>query len=241
MSASGQGSAQSKDETSATFAFQEYLAVMEDTAKITDRRQTVNTLFVTINALFLTGVGYLLYVFFQANHGSQPIILYTFGFLAIAVITTVINDAWLNLSESSRRLIDLRIRYLEALENHLRESGYFPSIMTRLLGADADRDDPKKEYEAPPLTFPGAEDKHPDAAGDPRRWLHSRGTYSLEEALYHNPYRKKVPFGFTRAEQRIGHTFTRSYWVALAISILFALPQALAFMGVHATIGPLHF
>src|SRR5512135_3365539 len=61
------------DEKRATFAFQEYQMVADDTSKITDRRQTVNTLFVTINALFLTGVGYLLYLYFQAREGDLRI------------------------------------------------------------------------------------------------------------------------------------------------------------------------
>lgn len=39
--------------------FREYLAVADDTAKLSDRRQTVSDLFVGINRLFLAATGYV--------------------------------------------------------------------------------------------------------------------------------------------------------------------------------------
>ena len=61
--------------------------VSEDTAKISDRRQTVNNLFVTINALFITGVGYLSYQFFQMKFRRTSAHFFVGGFLSIALIT----------------------------------------------------------------------------------------------------------------------------------------------------------
>ncbi len=213
--------------------------VAEDTAKITDRRQTVNTLFVTINALFLTGVGYLFYQFFQNNSGDVLSLLFVPGFLAIAIITSLLNRAWLRLSEQSRKLVNLRIRYLETLESFLRETGDFPVVDTRLRGADKTK---QVEYEMPPDTFPGAEVTHPDAAGVQQRWMRTRGTYSLEEVLYNNPHSKKEPFGFSQAEQLVGRTFNWAYWLGFVFSILAVIIQLVFyFANIHAKIGPYSF
>lgn len=171
-------------------AFDEYKFLSEGTDDITDRRQTVNTLFVSINALFLTGVGYLLFQFFQSSHDAVPFLI---AFLAIAIITSLINSAWLSLSESNRKLVDLRIRYLKQLEKHLRQGGAFPEVVI-----------PLKDYET---RAPG------------KNVEETRGTYTLEDVLY-NPGAKKQPFGFSRAEQRIGRTFTWAYWLALVFAIL---------------------
>lgn len=171
-------------------AFDEYKFLSEGTDDITDRRQTVNTLFVSINALFLTGVGYLLFQFFQSSHDAVPFLI---AFLAIAIITSLINSAWLSLSESNRKLVDLRIRYLKQLEKHLRQGGAFPEVVI-----------PLKDYET---RAPGNNVEE------------TRGTYTLEDVLY-NPGAKKQPFGFSRAEQQIGRTFTWAYWLALVFAIL---------------------
>jgi hypothetical protein len=171
-------------------AFEEYRFLADSTDRITDRRQTVNTLFVSINALFLTGVGYLLFQFLQ-NIREAPFFL--LGFVAIAAIMGTINRAWLRLSESNRRLVDLRIRYLKQLEKHLRHGGAFPEVETPL--------------------------KKDEIRADGAHVETTRGTYTLEDMLY-NPDAKKEPFGFSRAEQRIGKTFTVAYWVALFIAII---------------------
>jgi hypothetical protein len=225
--------------TTAERAFQEYQFVAEDTAKISDRRQTVNTLFVSINALFISGVGYLLYLFFSAPYNSPSLYLYLIGFGAIVWITTSLNNAWLSLSEFYRRLIDLRIRYLESLEGALRQAGDFSLLDVLLRGTGAATD---KEYEAPPAAF--ATNLRTDV--DPmskalRRWMRTRGTYTLEQVLYQNPDKKKQPFGFSRAEQRVGNTFTWSYWLALAAAIVYVIPAFLGLLGIHAMIGPLSF
>lgn len=171
-------------------AFEEYRFLADSTDRITDRRQTVNTLFVSINALFLTGVGYLLLQFLQ---NMREAVFFLAGFLAIAIITGIINRAWLRLSESNRRLVDLRIRYLKQLEKHLRHGGAFPVVEIPLK---------KDEIRAESVNVET-----------------TRGTYTLEDVLY-NPGAKKEPFGFSRAEQRIGKTFTVAYWVALIIAVV---------------------
>jgi hypothetical protein len=168
------------------------------TDKITDRRQTVNTLFVSINALFLTGLGYLLLQFIQNLGRGGP--LFIIVFLAIAIVTARINRAWLKLSEQNRRLVDLRIRYLKQLEKQLRHGGVFPDIETPLK-ADESRVEGKNV-------------------------VATRGTYTLEDVLY-NPDAKTTVFGFSAAEQRIGRTFTAAYWFAFAFSLVAYLGIAL--------------
>jgi hypothetical protein len=218
------------DDKRAEFVFDEYRSVAEDTAKITDRRQTVNTLFVTINALFLTGVGYLFLQFFQTNSGELLSIIFLPGFLAIAIITHLLNNTWLKLSEQSRNLIDLRIRYLKALEDWLRGSGYFPAVDTEL-----------KHDEAPPPALGDSEVAHTDGAGKTKRWMRTRGTYSIEDVFY-GPKAKKEPFGFSRAEQRIGAIFTWSYWLAFAVSVIaVAVQLGVNLAGVHFHLGPYGF
>ncbi len=222
-----------------SLAFDEYKMVAEDTARITDRRQTVNTLFVSINAIFLTGGGYLLYLSFQLASGDTHVFIFSLGFLGIAAITSIFNRSWLRLSEQSRKLIDLRIRYLERLEAFLRDTGYFSTFDTPLKGMDPKKD---KEYEGVPPTFPGAEKTHPDAAEIVRRWMNTRGVYSLEEVLYNNPNPKFKVFGFSRAEQRVGRTFTAAYWAAFGFTVLAILMQYITYsFGFHFNAGPFHF
>jgi hypothetical protein len=198
--APGQGTTDWTNPEALKIAFDEYKFLSESTDDITDRRQTVNTLFVSINALFLTGVGYLLFQFFQSTRDALPFLV---AFFIIAVITSLINSAWLSLSESNRKLVDLRIRYLKQLEKHLRQSDLFPIVEI-----------PLKDYET---RGPGANVEK------------TRGTYTLEDVLY-NPGAKKQPFGFSRAEQRIGKTFTWAYRAAFLLAV-FAYVYAVVLPG----------
>lgn len=184
-------------------SFQEYQALAAGTDKVTDRRQTVNTLFVSINALFLTGVGYLLLQYLQSDHPSPWFIL---GFLAIAGITSRINKVWLKLSEQNRRMVDLRIRYLKQIEAQLRDAGFLPMVTVPL--------------------------RPEEIMADGKDSMTTRGTYSLEDVLY-SPSAKRQAFSFTRAEQQIGHAFTWSYWVAFIVAILVGSLQVLASLGYH--------
>ncbi|HEX9037829.1 MAG TPA: hypothetical protein VF808_12660 [Ktedonobacterales bacterium] len=252
----------------ATLAFQEYQFVAEDTAKLSDRRQTVNTLFVSINALFLTGVGYLIYSFVQQRSGGTTLFYYALGFLAIAIITSIINRSWLRQSEQSKNLINLRIRYLERLEGYLRNCGYFPTFEIPLRGMDPSA---ATDYEAPPLAFGATISTHLDAAEvsefaklaaarattgapataalspddqtpQPKRWMNTRGVYTLEEVLYNNPNKKFKVFGFTQSEQIVGRTFSWSYRAAFLLALIFiALKWIGYYVNLHFAVGPFHF
>lgn len=193
-------------EAALDITFQEYQHLMDGTDRATDRRQTVNTLFVSINALFLTGVGYLLLQFLQGVDKLSPwsAALFCLGFLLITLITRGINSAWLKLSEQNRRLIDLRIRYLKQLEAQMRAgAAFFPPVRVTLKSDEV-------HVDAVTTT---------DVDGKAQNVLSTRGVYSLEDALYGNPNPKKQPFGFTKAEQQIGRTLSLAYWSALGVSI----------------------
>ncbi len=179
-------------------SFDEYQALAAGTDRVTDRRQTVNTLFVSINALFLTGVGYLLLQYLGSEQSSNWFIL---GFLAIAWITSRINNAWLKLSEQNRRMVSLRVRYLQQIEKQLRDAGFLPTV-----------------------TVPLYDD---EVMADGEKSMTTRGTYTLEDVLY-SPSAKQPAFSFTRAEQQIGHAFTWSYWVAVAVAVIVGVVRILA-------------
>lgn len=187
-------------------AFQEYQHLMEGTDRATDRRQTVNTLFVSINALFLTGVGYLLFQFIHevGKLDTRSACLYIAGFLVIVVIMHRINGAWHRLSDQNRRLVDLRIRYMKRIEESMRAATTFFLTVEVTLKDDEDHADAK-----PASAEAGA-----------KRTLTTRGAYSLEDVLYSNPNPTAKTFGFTAAEQQIESAFTLSYWLALIVSIL---------------------
>lgn len=196
-------------------AFREYQLLMEGTDKITDRRQTVNTLFVSINALFLTGVGYLLLQFFHDHSDSGWFIG---GFIIIALIMSYINKTWLKLSESNRRLVDLRIRYMKQLEAQLRESGAFPPLEIPVKGDEVDAD-LNKTVETRERVTKTRENGQTVPKRQQYTVLVDRGTYSVEDVLY-SPNAAKVAFGFSRAEQRIGGLFAAAFWIAVALSII---------------------
>lgn len=187
---------------------------MEGTDKITDRRQTVNTLFVSINALFLTGVGYLLLQFFHDKSDSGWFIG---GFIIIAFIMTFINNTWLKLSESNRRLVDLRIRYMQRLEAHMRIGGIFPPVETPLKGDEAEADLNLTVVDREQTTNV-RENGQIESRRVSYKALVDRGTYTIEDVLY-SPTAQKVAFGFSRAEQRIGRMFAWSYWLAVALAL----------------------
>lgn len=175
-------------------AFSEYQLLMDGTDKITDRRQTANTLFVSINALFLTGVGYLL---FQSFHNIATSGWFILGFFIIAVLMQAINNTWRKLSNSYSRLVNLRIRYLKQLELQLHVGGVFPYVETPLENDELVTDPTKSVVER-----------------GKSRAIVDRGTYQIENVLYNNPETQKEEFGFSHAEQRIGRIFTAAYWLA---------------------------
>lgn len=216
----------------ASFAFNEYQMLVEDMAKLSDRRQMINTLFVTINTIFLTGVGYLLYKLGQAYGDNTQVLFFAIGFLVIAALTTVFNNAWRRIGGQYSNLVNLRVRYLKQLEVFMRASGFFPVFETSLSKT-------KKLVEIPP---PGIYDdlsEHDDQSATKgidawntahpsdkpilnpvQPWLKTRGIYTLEDVLYSNPEKRFRASSFTKSEQQILVTFTSAYWAAFGVSLI---------------------
>lgn len=175
------------------YAFREYEMLVENTAMFSDNRQALSSLYISVvNLGFLTAAGYLV---LQYVEGSVHLATLTLGLLAIAIVITGINIVWLRLSKQSRRLLNLRLRYLVELEKHLAQSGSFPAVTIRLTSYETSADKASSE-----TTFTG------------------RGIYTTEgETLYH-PKAKNKPFGFADAEVGVGIVFIAAYWVAFVIA-----------------------
>jgi hypothetical protein len=109
--------------------FHEYEKIMEESGKLSDRRQTVSDLFLGINSLFLTAAG------FSAVASNLTTWWSTGICCAIAIVAIPINITWIQLIHRYRALIDLRSRYLEGLEKSLQSDDSFGTISI----ASADR------------------------------------------------------------------------------------------------------
>lgn len=174
-----------------TVAFKEYELLVENTAKVSDNRQALSSLYISVvNFGFLTGAGYLVLQFFQRDVTLETLVG---GLFAIAVLITAINQTWLRLSEQNRKLLNLRLRYLVELEKHLAQSSIFPPVEIKLRPEEIGSDGKD--------TFSG------------------RGTYTIEKILY-PPDAKSAAFGFSQAEERIGNIFLMTHWLAFSIAAI---------------------
>jgi hypothetical protein len=108
-----------RDSVTSMPQFQYYLALMEDTTKLSDRRQTTNDLFVGLNVVFFTGMGALFY----ASHLKTWWV--TGLFAAITAIAFFLNFTWIRLINRYSRLVGLRIAYMHQLESALQSQGIF--------------------------------------------------------------------------------------------------------------------
>jgi hypothetical protein len=100
----------------------EYYAVMDNTTKLSQRRQTTNDILTGINVFFLTGMGAV----FVSSHLTSWWLTAIFG--VITVFAWLFDITWIRLLNRYRTLIGLRIRYLEALEERLRLAGAFVEV-----------------------------------------------------------------------------------------------------------------
>ena len=100
---------------SSSARMEEYQIVLDNTAKLSDRRQTTNDLFVGLNSFFLTALGFL-FVQGKISNFWMPGI-----FVTVSIITTFINIIWLRLNLRYRDLVGLRVAYLEAIEEALQK------------------------------------------------------------------------------------------------------------------------
>lgn len=104
------------------FIFDDYKTVIENTAKLSDRRQTINDIFVGLNSLFLTALGFL-FVSLQLT-SWWPTVVFAF----VTAATTVINTTWLRINNRYRELIRVRLAYAQAREIQLQEQFQAPTV-----------------------------------------------------------------------------------------------------------------
>src|SRR5262249_31130818 len=100
----------------------EYYAVMENTTKLSQRRQTTNDILTGINVLFQTAMG----VVFVSSHLQSWLAAAIFGL--ITAFAFLFDITWIRLLNRYQALVGLRIRYLEALEERLRQGGAFVDV-----------------------------------------------------------------------------------------------------------------
>lgn len=122
------------------FRFDEYNNVVENTAKLSDRRQTINDIFVGLNSLFLTALGFL-FISLQLTTWWPTAL-----FASIALMTTLVNRTWLRLNDRYRALISIRLRYAQKLEEHMQALGGVP------MTVDVS---PKGDGKLPPVSYFG--------------------------------------------------------------------------------------
>lgn len=97
--------------------FGEYKAFIEDTARFTDRRQTISNTFVVINSLLLTVISYSL----KDSSFIQPWkIILTIPLILAGILVSV---WWRQLIRKYKKLVNLRIRLLREMENSKELSG----------------------------------------------------------------------------------------------------------------------
>lgn len=196
--------------------FQEYALVVDETAKLSDRRQTVNDIYIGLNVLFLTAMG----VAFVSSHLQSWWVTAICGL--IAVFTTLFNTFWYRTVNRYQNLVRARYRYLRGIERKMQQQwpAIFPAIAL-----------PAKE---PPASQPLS----PLPPGAPSAAAHEfdlavRGIYLFEDALREiskkQRQRNPVVFGFARLEKGTIIVLSSAYWL---IAGLIALATYLISSGV---------
>lgn len=92
--------------------FDEYKFLVDDTARITDRRQNISTLYTTINSILLAAIAVLF------TETSLPTIVIVAGAAAIMIAGVAIAIAWRNAINNYRDLLRLRFDVLYEMEQH---------------------------------------------------------------------------------------------------------------------------
>jgi hypothetical protein len=108
-----------------------YTALIADAANTSARRQTVNTVYIGVNGIFLTGVGILLI-------SSRLDTWWIVGAMAlIAIVVAPLNRAWLRSLTYYERLLSGRYKTMREIEIYHR-------LTERLLGTNAAMQSPDK-------------------------------------------------------------------------------------------------
>lgn len=104
------------------FSLEQYNNIIEDTAKLSDRRQTVNNLYLSANSLLLGGVALL------AQQSGITGALSAILVVLISVVGLVLCFDWSRLIETYRALNAVRFSVLMEMEDRaeFKRTGYVP-------------------------------------------------------------------------------------------------------------------
>jgi len=92
--------------------FEEYKLFIEDTSKMTDRRQLLTSTYVTVNSIILASIGFIL------KDYKQEIQVIVFVLVCSLVLAGILMSLlWNNLILKYKKLIQLRMKHLRAMEN----------------------------------------------------------------------------------------------------------------------------
>jgi hypothetical protein len=92
--------------------FDEYKFLVEDTARITDRRQNISNLYTTINSILLAAIAVLF------TETALPNLVIISGSVAIMIAGIAIATAWKRAILNYRELLRLRFDILYEIEKH---------------------------------------------------------------------------------------------------------------------------
>lgn len=106
---------------------EEYKAILEDTAGISGRRQTTNDVFVGLNVVFLTGIGFLL----STTHFTSWVPVIAVVMTAVAV--SGLNGIWIRLLKNYSSLLRVRHDYLIDVEAKFRKESNDDTVGMFLL------------------------------------------------------------------------------------------------------------
>jgi hypothetical protein len=175
--------------------FQYYLTLIEDTTKLSDRRQTANDLFVGLNVVIFTGMGVLFY-------GSHLRSWWVTGvFAAISILALLLNITWLRLNARYRRLVRLRIEYMTQLETELNAQAIFAQFPERS----------GKQAKKQPVQALSADAPEQMAQGNTPPLTHRPGIFAAE---YERLYYQGSQVGFSTLERTLILIFMVAYVLA---------------------------
>jgi hypothetical protein len=99
--------------------FSEYKHLSQDSARISDRRETINNIYLSVNSVLLGAIALLV------QQGGLKNLIYSLVGIFIAIAGFVISRDWKKLVENYRKLLRLRFKALRELE--ARED--FPGVI----------------------------------------------------------------------------------------------------------------
>jgi len=112
--------------------FEEYKLFVDDTARFSERRQTVSNIFVAVNSLLVAAIGLLV----KDLGTSSPYIL--LGILPLATAGIAVSLWWRQLIRKYKQIVGQRIGVLREMENEIPESVRMYHLEDTLYPRDKD-------------------------------------------------------------------------------------------------------